>query len=470
MNGQVMADQAERTTKFMAYTLTVEGIITLDFFATNLDATWMRIRQALSVHGAALSYTGNGLGGFVMNGAPGGIKDVAWGPIPKVLEMKNLGGGKSSFIRWSVTIHLPEVTGASSSGGGSGGGTSTLTTVTGLDQLQRIVQNVGRRAAAFGGGGGDGSGPVLQFNYESSLTYDDDNYSGLSIRGTLEIPLTRTAADSRAVETTVDAFRQRWLNIAIDLENFRVIHRSFNYSRDKRTCEWEFVAEEIPPMGLPFGANTARGTMSVRDMKLGGGGNKVGASALCTWAISLRCTYTIRPDFSPRLAALAFWALWWFRMRSAFLGELPSLGTPNNLPQQPKPNLGHQIGEAVVLSLPVIGTAISGIAYYNQLFNQAKKEQQKKSTQAIPTGFGYDEGLYLDSKTITFQASWFLATTFSTLLRATGTWRWLPSSSGGQMWASSIKDIAGWRSWLSNQLDPNADVIVDFGGGDPPAT
>src|SRR6516165_1484017 len=91
MNGQVMADQAERTTKFMAYTLTVEGIITLDFFATNLDATWMRIRQALSVHGAALSYTGNGLGGFVMNGAPGGIKDVAWGPIPKVLEMKNLG-------------------------------------------------------------------------------------------------------------------------------------------------------------------------------------------------------------------------------------------------------------------------------------------------------------------------------------------------------------------------------------------
>jgi len=115
----------------------------------------------------------------------------------------------------------------------------------------------------------------------------------------------------------------------------------------------------------------------------------------------------------------------------------------------------------------LLGTALGT---YRQLFQSY--DQQTKNLQpvrnAILCHFGYDEGLYLDSKTMSFEAAWFLTTPFSLIFFGTGTWYWTPEV-GGQAWAQSIQDIVGWKSWLANQLDPTGDVIVDMGGGMPPA-
>ena len=81
--------------------------------------------------------------------------------------------------------------------------------------------------------------------------------------------------------------------------------------------------------------------------------------------------------------------------------------------------------------------------------------------------FANDEGLYLDSKTITFQASWWLFTSFSELLFASGLWQ-LPigfhGETGKNLWAITLRQISGWKGTLAARQSNLQDVIVDMGG------
>ncbi len=72
--------------------------------------------------------------------------------------------------------------------------------------------------------------------------------------------------------------------------------------------------------------------------------------------------------------------------------------------------------------------------------------------------------MYLDSRTITFEASWKLLTSLSHILIASGVWRWFKGTLGGNLWSASVRDISGWKGNLANKLDPSADVVVDMGG------
>lgn len=450
ISGGVVQDEARRTTKYMEWTLQVDGRVTLNPGEVSTDATWANIRKKLSVHGAPLTYMGQGFGGMVVNFPGNPVWDVAFGPVPKVIFFQPLGQGRSAMIRWQVTCHLPEV----------------------------VAQNILTGTPNPGSNNPIGNAaillrPVLQYNYEATISYDDDDYSSVSIRGTLEIPMTRAGVDNRNLPTIVDRYRDSWMDMQIDLQRFRVVRRNFNYSRDKRTADFEFVYEELPPMGMPPGASNARGTMSVRPARYGGfGGAQVAALTGVAWSVSLRATYTIRPDWPPRVAAAAFYSLMWFRMWSSTLGERPAMIDPNNQQQQAVAPLLDTLLKGFEQGVVAGGFGRGATPYYDRLFAaiRARGPIQKSSKSAciIITDFGYDEGLYLDSKTITFEASWWLLTTFRSLLVATGTWKWMPGSSGGTAWAQSMEDISGWRSWLQNRMDPSADVIVDFGGGTPP--
>jgi hypothetical protein len=241
--------------------------------------------------------------------------------------------------------------------------------------------------------------------------------------------------------------------------------------------------------------------MSVRPLRIGGGG-KLPVMNNLMWAVSLRATYTIRKDLPARLAYQHFLSLLWFRIRCSQNGKLPNLASKNNVTQQPIPNPpgglgtfgkiqggvggGALAGAAVgTWFFPGVGTirggVIGGIAggklaansirddYKAQVAQIQGANQQNVANAKIVMlmEFGFDEGLYLDSKSITFNASWFLSTTWSNLLHATGVWRWWPNSSGGNAWALSVKDVMGWKSWLTNRVDQDMDIIVDLGGGEP---
>jgi hypothetical protein len=433
-NGGIVPDEADRTTMYVRWLLVVEGHVTLtsDAEDTNLttDDAMTALRQRLSVQGGFLTYSGRGFGPFQINHpGGGGLRDVCWGPKPKLLNFVPLGAGRGAFVTWQVEVCLPE-----------------------LPQTYGQLTSQGRPSTDF----------VLQWSYGYTLSYNDDGYSATTFRGTLEIPLTRRTVDDGTVIQTVDQFRQGWLDLQVDLAKFRVVRRSFDESPDKRLCRWEYVAEEMPFMGAPPYCTDARGTMSIRR------GNKGHLMAALQWVVSLKATYTVRNDQPRRATAWAFYALWYYRMRQSANGSLAPMLNPANPLQQQAPKEPSPVDLGLRNAIRSAFPAISVINLFGRVFG--KKEGGPDTEQrCLPIDFRVDEGLYLDSKTVTYEASWILMCNLRSLLKASGTWRWFEGTAGGDIYALSMQDVSGWRSWLANVLDPNQDLVVDLSGGSPPA-
>jgi hypothetical protein len=337
-----------------------------------------------------------------------------------------------------------------------------------------------------------GGRPVLQFNSENTISYDENGYSTIGVRGTLEIPLTRNAQNDRTVPRTVDDYRQQFLtSIAdtFDLTRFRVQQRHFAISRDARTLEWDFNLIELSPMGPPAmfidgvacAAMTAGGSFTVRPEK--SVANLQGIKWICT----LRCNYTVPPGMPRRTAWLAFVSLWHFRMQQSELGYLPANATVAGTggggiaANSGALEAGVAIGTFVRDLFPsqsgilatggVVAGAFGGVtasgAPPGGIYGggvaagvAAGLASVPVRQKAFPIDLKIDEGVYDDSKTIKFEASWRLLTTVDRLLFATGVWR-ESGIEGGDVWASAAYGISGWTGTLENRVAPQA--IVDFG-------
>lgn len=408
ITGVAVKDAAGWTVKYMEYTLTVDGYVTLPDDIDAISTLTENLQTLLSAQGGILIYSGRGFD-LAVNKAGSPDQDVAWGPIPEILDFQPLGPGTSAKIKWQVKFHLPQQT---------------------ADRGHL--------------------GPVLQFNEETAVTYDEAGFSTLGIRGTLEIPLTRLTQATRRPQQTVDQFRQRFMTkIAdtIDLTRFRVVRREFNITRDKRTLEWDFAAEEMPHMAPPPGMLVARGTASFSPQKSGPG--------FARWNCTLRATYTVPNGQPRRLAWLAFLTLLRLRMSFGKGVAIPAVAGGNQNP--PAPNIGAQIALTVLTA--GVGNLFQGIGRL-----QAQNRPVAATTSNFLIDYRCDEGLYLDSKTVTFSATWMQVATLDGILAASGTWRKVGGAQDGKLWAASVSSISGWKSWLPNQLDPALNLIVDFGG------
>jgi hypothetical protein len=274
----------------------------------------------------------------------------------------------------------------------------------------------------------------------------------------MEIPMTRISQRNNAVPTSVDAQRERFMQLVantIDLTRFRVTQRAFNVSRDKRLMEWEFHAEELPPAGLPFGAPTARGTFSFHPVKMGPG--------VVKWWCTLDCTYTMAKTQPRRMAWFHFSMLLAFRMAQSRFANIVINGNNANNAQQPPPpanNTPVQVLAGLINNLGVPGMAAAWVAA------GAQQRPPGAKMRALAMDLRCREGLYLDSKTINFSASWVLFTTMSHILQATGIWR-DSGVVGGNFWATSMRNIMGWRGNLKTLVDPTQDAIIDLQLGAP---
>lgn len=422
VSGTVVKDNAGRTTKFMDYVITLDGYVTLPTGATNIEATAQTMSVLLSAQGGELLYNGRGIK-LNVGGRGSPVQDVAWGPTTELHEFQPLGGGLSAKCK--ITIRTRIVQG-------------------------QVVKIGGRLQQGF----------VLQFNQEIGVTYNEDGFSSLSIRGTLEVPMTRPSQEVRTLTSTVDDLREKYMNEivkSIDLDRFRITKRNFPVSRDRRTMEWDFEAEELPYMQMPAGCTIARGNYTVRPAKQGMG--------LCTWFCTLSATYTVRKDSSRRTAWLAFLALLRERMHNSSKGNVPA----NLLAQEQQnnaPPVQNQLANLAGAGFALLSNNPSavGAAVAEQMLNR-QAAQVRAGRRAFLIDFNFNEGVYLDSKAVTFGASWRLVTTFSHILMASGIWRKLDerNQSGDNYWAVSMRDISGPFSWTANRVDASQDVIVDFG-------
>jgi hypothetical protein len=443
VSGTVIRDNAGRTTKFLEMTLTVDGyVMAADISGVktaSISPAMVNLFSQLTTTCGDLVYSGRGFDIYISKtnatiagsnlGKP--MCDLAWGPMPELMEFQPLGGGFSAKVVWRVKF--------------------------------RVANESGFTTQRFGG-------PILQFNTDTTVTYGEDCFSTLAIKGTLEIPMTRITGN-RTSTNTADAYRaqvERRIMAGIDLGRFRVTKRNFFVTRDKRTLEWDFQMEEKPYMDNPPGCTVARGSYSVRPAKAGMG--------LVLWLCSLRCTYTVRADFPRRTAWDVFLALLRLRMLESAKGNIAGVtGGDQNPTTAPPSNAGANLGGAGGAAVGGAGAGVAGAAAgylvgrfvgsYLQSTLQNQNQAAAITRRAFLIDFGYDEGLYQDSKNITFHASWRLITTFSHILIASGIWNKVPEKNGRNesLWGIAMKDIQGWQSWLPNVLDPKLDVIVDFG-------
>lgn len=428
VSGRVIKDNAYRTTKYMEYLIEVDGYVTMPDNEDDTNGVMTNLRTMLTAHAGQLIYSGRGMNmninfvGRPVGANNGNAIDVAWGPVPELLEFQPLGAGRSAKVVWRVTVRIPEVVARA-------GGENLLVRVGGVPPV-----------------------PLLQFNYESSVNYEESGYSSLSVKGTMEIPMTRRPDQAtRTLTSTVDTFRsevERRVLSGFDLSRFRITRRSFQVSRDKRTLEWEVTAEEKGYMDLPPDHPVARGTYSVRPARAGMG--------LVQWLCTLRATYIVRHDRPRRFAWFAFLLLLRRRMVESRHANIPKQGGAQN-----------PAAKGAKLIIPFINPAIGlGIELYKRLL-QAQDNTIKDGRKAWLIDFSFEEGVYLDSRTVTFCATWKIVTTFSHIMLASGLWTKVQETNarGENLWAISMRDVSGANSWLVNRLDPARDIIVDFGGG-----
>ena len=420
IQGNLVKDQSNRTVKMVEYQISVDGYVTSAGNAI-IDSTSDTLRHLLTAQGGELIYRGRG---FDLRVNSPGVKkfdeaarDVAWGPVPELLEYQPLGGGRGAKITWRVTV--------------------------------RIVHYTNRRR---GGVRAEASEPLLQFNCDTTVTYNDDYYSTLSVSGTIEIPKTREIQSNRTLTSTVDDVRG-YINEkvfdGIDLTRFRPTRREFNVSRDKRTLEFDISAEELPYMDLPPYCAQARGSFQVRPKKSG--------LNIISWLCTLRVTYTVRKDRARRFAWVNFLALMRYRMRLSIhsgIGAGGAEATPSS-----------SVSSYLLPIIPGFNALYLAQSYASAVATSTGTGAPPRQAQLLD--FQIDEGLFQDSKTTTFSATWWLISRFENVLAASGLWRKLAEedSSGNNLWAISMRDVSGSQSWLPNTLDPNADFVVDFGEG-----
>jgi hypothetical protein len=462
LHGQNVPDEGRRTIKYVQWRLEVEGIVTLasDAAGSTTDSVMDELRTRLNAQGGTLIYEGRGFGRTIVNfpgysTMDGKSQDAAWGPIPEILDFQTLGAGRGALITWAVTFALPERPPQSVTEIAGGGASRDRTLKTG-PLIAPLT------------GPGTFPGPVLQFNEESSVSFDEEHYATLAIHGTLEVPLSRSTINTRTSTKTVDDYRRYFMEKVvqfIDLTRFRIVRRTFQHSRDRRTMNWEFQLEEIPPMGDPPGATNARGTFSVRPMQ---GGNDTMLAGNMQWVCSQRCTYVIRKDWPRRFAWFAFAYLLWWRMQQSRAGLIPSgivSGTAAVFSPTARVAAITKPGAGAELTFDASSSDRS-LDSYRRFMTQANKTKAPDGDpKAWLLHLAFDEGVHRDSRTVSFEASWLLMTTFALVLQASGLWTWDKNAIGGNTWKTSIRDISGWRSVTVNQIDPSSDVIVDFGGG-----
>jgi hypothetical protein len=423
MSGKMEMDRANRGVKYTAMTLDVTAHVTVNK-QTSLDTTFPPMRETLSAPGQVLKWTGKGFGPFTVNGGLGFV-DVAWGPKPELLDFKPLGGALSALVHWRVTVRIKECVTAAASGSGR---TSTAPS------------------------------KLLAFTWNTSLGRDDKGYTTWSVNGELEIA--QTYNNTQAIDQW-RSMTEPFLPIG-----FRTTRASRKISDDKRTIVFDYTYQEMPPMGVPITAMKAEGSYSVRAVEQGKTFNPMNR-----FQHHLRATYVIRPDAPRREAYLRFVGLMQGRMKSLEFAISPL--TPGNVPSSQI--LTNQILQNASSTLPgvapVFGTVPGVPAPPGALpippSNLQSNQVVGDRIEFFIRNWGLEEGVYLNSDIITFEASWIILCRWSSILVGSGVWRKVQDCVP-TVWKSWMNDVQGADNWAHYYTNTANDAVIDVCNRIPP--
>lgn len=200
-------DEANRTVIYHRHTISIHGVIAA---AAGTTIEMSLIRSLLSKTGGELLVVNRGFSTLAVNGA-GGVKDVAFGPKPKIISWNPIGSLLAAEIEW---------------------------------ECETCIAYCGLPVNATG---------VLAFNYSVDYALDYRGITTRSITGYLEIAANRTAVGATTISDTADAYRHL-IAPTVPLR-FKRTTSDFRVSVDKRRLDFTIVDSEInSPNPWPNGA------------------------------------------------------------------------------------------------------------------------------------------------------------------------------------------------------------------------
>jgi hypothetical protein len=243
-------DAAHRTIVQTTITLTVTARI---IAGAGQDASLNAIRAALERPGGSLVVTGIGLGILDINSAnPGTRHDLAFGPIPRTLNFKNIGAGIAADVVWQVEV------------------------------------------AVIGCLGAADSGTVMEFTTQPSIITDNGGYTTRTISGSLRIPMTRQGVNNPAIPDCADNYFEQYLPPPVPGFARTITH---TLSRDRATLDFTATDTELPGNPLPAGIVSATATQTHTCSQRG---------ALVQWYVNLNASYEVARDKPRGIAKDAF--------------------------------------------------------------------------------------------------------------------------------------------------------------------
>lgn len=102
---EYVTDEAERTITYNRHTITVRFMVNNP---SGVESDMLALRARLSHAGGAFILTGHGFGNDLrVNIGGGGMRDVKFGPMPKMLSWNPVGGNNTAEVEWQVVVCVP---------------------------------------------------------------------------------------------------------------------------------------------------------------------------------------------------------------------------------------------------------------------------------------------------------------------------------------------------------------------------
>jgi hypothetical protein len=266
-------DDSKRTIKFVEYDISVKTIVYLSYderynpvnnavMAVSTDSKIEGILQKLTAQAGQFVYQGKGIGRLNVNisqkGAginDDGVWDAAWGPTPYDVNAKPVGDTLAWEITWSCRVSIPKCYSAS-------------------------YQD-----------------DIMAFNYSVDYSTDYGGYTTRTIRGHLEVPMTRDAQGDRLLKhKDADKFREQ---IVINIPpGFRDAGGgSYSLSQDRRRLDFYAVHVQLPGVVPPLGVLKCSMSMKTQNHK---------ALNFVSWFFTIDATYEMASGKFQSVAALHF--------------------------------------------------------------------------------------------------------------------------------------------------------------------
>ena len=205
---EMVQDEAQRTVVYQRQTITARATVAV---AAGTDTDLESIKAILGEQGSGLRFVNRGFGNDCIVNLPGGVKDLKFGPVPKILSWEPIGNNLACEIEWQVVVHVPHCVGTTRDRG------------------------------------------ILAFNYEADFSIDN-GHTTRTISGYIEIAQTR--AGKRAPDCA-DLYRHLLKPALPDGFERKHNHR---VSKDKSRLDFTITDSEIPSkFALPKGVTHATG-------------------------------------------------------------------------------------------------------------------------------------------------------------------------------------------------------------------